>query len=433
MGTQKRLSVLLTVGLVTILTGTAVAQQWDPNRYLELLDDGNRIYERAQELGPNNPRYNQMVYDTLALKQEALEMLRRAVLAREVPEYLMNDARTDLFNLNENVMFLLMEIDQCAAAELLLDRSAMDTEILPEGGLEHLGRLRGDLDVCYEGVASAEAATWDIEEYLQMIEEAETWRAQADAATEPIARNAALFESSQDYGRALDYLRQGMMHGLVDEITGLTSADLFDLYETLIMNFLEMNLCPSAERRLEQAISDSNMLAEGDPGRFEAYQLDIQECWDRAAQGIGPVTPQPRPGVQPGVARQQAPPLPERMEYGIASYVLLGVCGVSAITALGLDLATGSDRDELETLRDQCNAGSCDYARSLELSDGINDRKALIGVLSGVSVVTGVVGLVMLVLDLTAEPALPAATGQGRGAGPEAFLGFDQVGVRFRF
>ena len=61
--------------------GTVDSGEWNADRYLELLDEGDRLYQEALLLRETDEDgYKERLYQCLQLKQEALEMLRRASL-----------------------------------------------------------------------------------------------------------------------------------------------------------------------------------------------------------------------------------------------------------------------------------------------------------------------------------------------------------------
>lgn len=406
------------------------AQAWDPIRYLEICQEADATYTRAEALpvGYEDSR-RELLTETLLLKQQALEMLRRAVLSGEVteidPQY--QDAIQDIFNLSENVLYLLIELDQCTAAELQLGYALDDPFILPPGAVQHLESLRPLLEECRQRIAAYQHL-WDFQRYQEEAQLAEDYRLAASIALtegDEGAFREATFENIQHNARALTILREAMLGGQVNRDNPTASNQLFHLYHALISGFLSLDQCDAANRRIQQAIQDAGDFRDTHPEEFADREGEIRDCEVRAAERSRSSSEQADVIVVP---EYDPTPLPSRVDVGVTPWILIGVAGASGLTALGIDLATASDRDELDSIRGQCAAGACDYHRALELSDSINDKRVVIGVLSGVGVVSGVIGLVML---LTADTK--PETGNPPAAEVSPILGFDEVGVRVVF
>ena len=413
-----------------ILPTSSWAQAWDPIRYIELCQEADVSYAQARALpvGYEDTRRD-LLTETLLLKQQALDMLRRAVLSGAISEtdIQYRDAIQDLFNLSENVIYLLIELDQCTAGDLQLGQALDDPFILPPGAVQHLEALRPLVNDCRQRVAAYEHL-WDFQRYQEEARLAEELRLEASRALtdgDEEAYEEATFESIQHNLQALTILREAMLGGQINPDNPTASNQLFVLYHALISGFLSLDQCDAANRRIQQAIQDAGDFRDAHPEDFIAREQEIGQCEVRAAERetIGPSS-----SDVVVVSEYDPTPLPDRVDVGVTPWILIGVAGASGLTALGIDLATASDRDELDTIRDQCAAGSCDYNRALDLSDSINDRRVVIGVLSGVGVVTGVVGLIMLLTaDTKPDEVVP------RAAEVSPILGIDEVGVRVVF
>ena len=413
-----------------VLPASSWAQAWDPIRYIEMCQEAEVTYTQAEALpvGYEDTRH-ELLTETLLLKQQALEMLRRAVLSGEILEtdVQYEDAIQDLFNLSENVIYLLIELDQCTAGELQLGRALDDPFILPPGAVQQLEALRPVVNECRLRVAAYEHL-WDFQRYQEEALLADEFRFEASRALtdgDEEGFREATFESIQHNSQALTILRQAMLGGQVDPDNPTASNQLFGIYHALISGFLSLDQCDAANRRIQQAVEDSGEFRDAHPEDFLSREPEIEDCEVRAAQRR--MTGSGRSDVLV-VSEYDPTPLPDRVDVGVTPWILIGVAGASGVAALGIDLATASDRDELDSIRGQCAAGSCDYNRALDLSDSINDRRVVIGVLSGVGVVTGVVGLVMLLTaDTKPDEVVP------RAAEVTPILGIDEVGVRVVF
>jgi len=427
----------LVLSLSLLASVNVAAQAWDPLEYLQLLDEADRAYARAQALPITYQEARQeLLVETLRLKQQAMELLRRAVLSGEISEIdaLYDDAVRDLFNLNENLLYLLMELNQCDAAEIALERTLADPFILPPGGQDQLEELRPLMEECRVRVREARHQ-WDYERLNDLLEESVALREEAEgylAAGEVDSYRLALFESVQATSGALDILRAAMLSGSVDPSNPAATGQLFDLYHQLITGFLDMNQCEAAAGRLDRAIEDAGSFPDGHPEGFVNRRPEVDACGQRVADEQAALS-RGVTVIYDGDNR----PLPATAHVGVAPYVLWGLAGATGLTALGLDIATGSDRDELESLRAQCETGTCDFARSVELSESVNDRKVAIGVLAGASVVTAIVGTIMYFTADTQIERQPLPSIDEEGADDSVaitpIVGFDELGVQIEF
>ncbi len=426
---SRALGLVVTVTLLVLSARPGTAQTWDPLEYLSLIEQSDQAYARSEALPIHYQQARQeLLLETLRLRQDALERLRRALLARDIPEDdpLYGDAVIDLFNLNENLIFLLMELRQCDAAQVNLERSLSTPDLLPEGGADVLENLRPLLRECRVQLERNQHL-WDFERMTALLEQAENAQQQAerwDAVDNERAYAGALFESVQANSAALDILRGAMISGAVDAENPMASGQLFDLYHQLVTDFFEMDQCDAAGIRLNRAIQDANRFG-GDVLAFERRRTELTACQQRLAAAEA--------RANQVVVGEDVRPLPRYASVGPAPYILWGISGASAITAVVLDITASSDRDELELLQ-SCSGASCDFDRATELSESLGDRKVTIGILAGASVVTGIVGLIMFFtadtspnggeVDLLADP--PEAR-------IEPVFGFDEVGVRVTF
>jgi hypothetical protein len=206
--------VVLMLAAVFAPVAARAQEAWDPARYQQLVEEGNALYEQAEA------RDSSAEYRVSSIRRWPSNSRPRdagdAVIRNEIADWRTCEAVIqDLFNLNENVLVLLMELDQCAAAELLLDRSMRDEELLPAGGLEHLTAVRDtDLAEC-QVRASQTQATWDLERFLTLVEQGDHWREQAASVQDPTSLASNLFESAEAYTQALEYLRIGLTEGMI--------------------------------------------------------------------------------------------------------------------------------------------------------------------------------------------------------------------------
>ena len=294
---MNRLTMHFVVVASLLLALPAQAQvQWNPSSYIDLVREGDRLYEEAGGI-PDDRREERrsLLYQSAQVKQRALEMIRRGLLSGSVAGDLRAIAIEDLFNLNENIIVIMMDLDQCAAAELLLEQALGDPTILPVGAVEHLESQRPRIRACESRVAVAP----------------------------DMVNREAMAEVTQDRDRY--------------------RAELED--------------SQASETALQQ---------------------ELQRTEEELAQARAGSSPAPASGTDP---------LP---------YALLAGGGALLVSALVVDLALAGERDDLDRLQSECNAGPCNLEHARATADTLDDGKVAIGVLLGAGLVSATVGTILL-------------------------------------
>jgi hypothetical protein len=366
---------------------------WDAEEYVELTQEGQRLYDEAMAMPLDAvARRQDLLFRSADLKQQGLEMLRTALLTGEVEDQ-REMAVQDFYTLNENLLVVLLDLDQCAASELLLNQAVARPEWLPEGGLSHLESLRDDVSECYGRVESGERTMWEATHYHELVAQAGAWLDQAHALDrdETRQRRDLLWEASRSTDEAVQMIRAGLLRGEVreSEVTD-PEGELFRRYDELMGILLELDLCNATERQLEQATQDGEMMASSSD--LEARRrADIAACRRRNPSGEAVAA------EEDGGSRTNWLP-----------WALVGVGGTALLAALVVDISSADDRDELEELQAQCAEGPCDEARANQLSDDVDGQALAVGILLGVAVVAGGVATWLLLTEDDEEPA-PAA------------------------
>lgn len=137
-------------GVVSVLlfSTTAFAQQvWDVDQYLQLVEESDQLFMQADAMSPGDPGRTQLLMDSVLAKQDAVDILTAGLLSGEL-DALWEDAVGDLLLLNENVVVILAELEQCIAAEMHLNESLSDHILLTDEGAAHLESLRSEIDDC---------------------------------------------------------------------------------------------------------------------------------------------------------------------------------------------------------------------------------------------------------------------------------------------
>lgn len=133
---------------ILLFSTMAVAQQeWDVDRYLQLVEESDQLFIQADTMSPDDSGRRQLLMDSVSAKQDAADILTAGLLSGEL-DALWEDAVGDLLLLNENVIVILAELDQCIAAEMHLNESLSDHILLTDEGAAHLESLRSEIDDC---------------------------------------------------------------------------------------------------------------------------------------------------------------------------------------------------------------------------------------------------------------------------------------------
>ena len=153
-GAQRRRAVTVFCLIATLGTApVAWGQIFDPGRYGNLVRESNEVYDEAQGQTDESAQ-QELLIQSATLKHEALQMLRDALLAGELDAY-GETPRQDLFNLRQNLIVVLCELDDCDEAQAQLDEGLSDAAIMPEGVVDRLAEMQGPINDCRErtGVA----------------------------------------------------------------------------------------------------------------------------------------------------------------------------------------------------------------------------------------------------------------------------------------
>lgn len=249
------------LALVCALAAPVWAQtQWDEPQYVEWVSEGQRLYDEATALPPEaRQRRRVLLMESARAKLLAREMLRAALVTGDVSD-LWADATGEYFNLSENLIVNLTDLEQCDAAELLTTQVEADVSIIPTDALEHLAQLRLLIDECRDR-RGRRVSAWDVARYRSLVADADGWQEQAArAGGNPDARGGLLFESVWTRQQALDQLRlalhsEGQAPGLEDAVEAL-----FAQYPPLIEGLVSLGFCDAAQRRLLQRAFDAQVL-----------------------------------------------------------------------------------------------------------------------------------------------------------------------------
>jgi len=376
---------VVAVALATALPASA-QQNWDPDAYLGLVEQGEDLYREALSIPESEvERRRTLLFESARIKQRALSLLRNALVANRVTEY-RAEAIADYFNLNENLIIILIALEQCAAAELLLDQSQNATTLIAEAGDPDLSGLVERVDECADA-AGLTAVVWDSGPYQEMMSEGVLLYEDAMdlPAADRAGREQYFYDSMRLTEAALIALRQGIRSGDADERLADPEQEHVDGTRQIIVSMLELDLCSVAEGRLQQALDDDAYLPSDGEAQLARLQDAIEECEERVAERS--VVVQETVIVESGGMSGR----------DIAGWSLIGAAGAATMGFFVIDLVMADEVDDLDALRAQCETGRCNGAQAQSLANSVDDARLGQWILLGTAVATGATGLILLV------------------------------------
>ena len=404
---RRAQAIILAISLFLVLPTSSFAQEgWDMDRWVELVTEGNRLFTEAQDVPlDDDAAYRDLIRQSLQYKQAAIEMLRRALLLNQIEAVaeLSEYANQDLYNLTENVIVLLVDLDQCDAAQLSLQQALGDTSILPEGGPEHLEGLRPQIEECRDRVAQLNVQ-FDYDAYNASVADGDRWRERGELGrdVDDPFWESDLLEAAQHYREAIRMVETGLLGGRLEDRDGEVTPEMLELYNQLLTILFAVNACENAERRTEEAHETVAALELEPPLYFANWPMEIEACHNRRLAAESETSGDTVIVLtEPEEVQHQ---LHSSSDTGVAPIILFSTSGVAAITAVTYYFLGGEDRDELDDLQAQCAVQDCDEARLVELSSDVDDRTTITAVLSGVGVVTLLSGIVAVLTSIDSEP-----------------------------
>ncbi|MBN1945049.1 MAG: hypothetical protein JW797_05195 [Bradymonadales bacterium] len=382
-----------TLTAVPLLGAKGWAQtEWDAQQYATWVMEGRELYEQAQQLPRDAAqRRQELLLQSAQLKLAARELLQNALVTGSLSPEVADQAIGELYNLGENLIVTMLELDQCEAAMMLLGQMEREVALAPPDGLEHLQLVHPLVDQCRQRVVEA-AAPWEEQRFLRLTEEARGLREESQGDAD------ALMESVGKRMEALDLLRSALFSGV--EIGRVSAPDqaLFDLYDSLITDLVDLGFCGMAARRLALRDRDAQLLRPDSTGGEVALSDRVRTCSGRAQRAA--LTPQP----QQVRIRQRRDPWP---------YVLLFTSAAAGLAGLAIDLSYEGDRASFDQVEQECAVGDCDYQRGLRLASSIDQSRWAARGMAATAIVAGIIGVVWLI----------AGGGTDEEVQPQAWLG----------
>ncbi len=358
------------LALVFLLFSAITAQaqsNWDPRRYADLVDEGDELFTASQTVPENDvEQRRELLLQAAGAKQQALDMLLAGLLLGEI-ETSQSLARRDFFNLNQNVIAILLLAEECTAAEFLLDRALENENLLDRDGIEYLTQMRERVSECK---AQIERVDWGRELFDELL-------ARADESTNELVA----LRLRQD---AQAMLATALARGTVptDDRPELAEA-LLGIHRQNVTQIADFGWCELADAEVGRTRDQSDILPTSSGTFFTEMEQVVQTCRDnRVDLPVGPGTP---------TVVESGPP--------IVPIALLSVAGMSLASALIYDISLGGQRQLLDDLQSECADGFCNVELARETAINLDDGKVVLGVFTGIAVATGVTGLILLLLD----------------------------------
>ena len=124
-----------------------VESAWDMDRYQELVAESDRVYDEANESSVSDDEHRALLLRSADLKEEAVGMLRQALLSGLLDDY--GDLpREDLLLLHQNLVVVYSELGSCGTAETRMVRALQDSPLLLEGAVDELDTVRARIEAC---------------------------------------------------------------------------------------------------------------------------------------------------------------------------------------------------------------------------------------------------------------------------------------------
>ena len=346
---------------------TAEAQSnWNPRLYADLVDQGDELFSASQAVPENDvEQRRELLLQAAGAKQQALDMLLAGLILGEI-EMSQTLARRDFFNLNQNVIAILLLAEECTAAEFLLDRALGNENLLDREGIEYLTEMRGRVSECKAQIARVD---WGRDEFDDLL-------SRADENTDALVALRLRQDAQAMLGNALS-------RGLVptDDRPALAES-LLGLRRQNITQVADFGWCDLASAELSRARDQRDVLPASSGPFFSEMEQVVQGCRDNRVDlpvGPGPTVVESGPPIVP--------------------IALLSVAGMSLASALIYDISLTGQRDLLETLQDECADGVCNVELARETAINVDDGKIVLGIFTGIAVASGVTGLILLLLD----------------------------------
>ena len=402
--------ILVVATVFGVPIGASAQTGWDAISFEQLLQEAELMRQHADELsGVDRDAYHRYLYDAASIQQQAMEMLGRALLTAEVGDDVQS-AKERFVTLSEERIAVLLELQQCVAARIVLEQALYDPNILPEQGVEQLTALNSSIDLCGVRVFDSPVG-WDEARFEEYLAESDLRDAELELIPEnnEQQRESLLFEVAQLKQQALSLLQTAMhLRRVQPEQFDELSARLATLYLDIFPLLIELDLCDATEGHLARALENSDLLPEESTTEIEALNPSLQRC---------PLDEELVDTTDPNGESELVEPVQDGEN--LLPYILLGSAAATGLSALIIDISYADERDALSTHQDDCAAGPCNRENADSLAETIDTGKIVIASLAGVAIVTGVTGLILLLTDSDSSDDAPI----------EVDAGIDQNGV----
>ena len=360
------LSRLVLFAAVLLVPSLALGQSvWNPDEYSTLLTEGDRLFAAAEEVPDwDREHRREVLVQSAAAKQRALDMLYAGLLTNQI-EMSQALANRDFFNLNQNVIAILLMVDECTAAEFLLERALADTRFLPSEGVAYLQDMRSSIEACRIGLTVTD---WGQSTYQELLSRADS--------------TGSGYVAVRAWQDAQAILTHALTHGLITaESRPDFTGELAGLLDRIVSTLVELDECDAAGRELRRADDRTALLPDDVETTLRELRAEVQACRERATSEPNEVP------AAPVVAERGPNPV------GVA---FLGAAGAATVAAIVYDITLADERSLLDDLRSECRDGFCNIELAREVAETVDEGKVVLAVFTGIAVATGITGLVLL-------------------------------------
>jgi serine/threonine-protein kinase len=222
---------------------TIASEEWTPQEYVSLVRNGDRVYSQALEFPGEDQRRRALLYQSVHVRQRAIDMLREALESERIPVAHRASASRDLAQLSDEVLATLMDLELTVAVDIRIAEMLQDVDLLPDDAAADIVLIASAVEV--EQIEGADAGSQErAREREERRRQRPSFQALGDVGpSEGSGAGVALVEEGTGAGTG-----QGAYEG-----TGAMVASMEPIYD---FDFTEFNNLVSAGGQLLEEAQD---------------------------------------------------------------------------------------------------------------------------------------------------------------------------------
>ena len=227
--------------VVALVAIAANAQSgWDPRQYLEDVRRAGEAADAAEALPDSaGERRLELLQVSLDHRAASLQMLRAALLSGELDgqgEAFLERAQGDLYLGYQNLVWLHLQLEQCALGRATFDEAYENFRLLPAAGTPELDAMNADIGACDATLARSEGERVGLEVEGVVLESAALMEVTIPS---PVARTDDTEPSG--FRAALPWILTGsgaacLIAGLAIDLANADDLDEFEAIRTACDN-----------------------------------------------------------------------------------------------------------------------------------------------------------------------------------------------------